>query len=234
MENKTLDMELSENVNMGNTDSTYEKSGKKELETVCYKVFKRMFDIILSVCAIIVLSPLMLAVCIIIKLDSKGPALFIHERIGKNGQPLPLYKFRSMYINAEKMIDDFTPEQKAEWEQNFKLDNDPRITKVGKILRKTSLDELPQLFNIIKGELSIVGPRPVVKEELEKYGKNKNKFLSVTPGLTGYWQAYARSNCSYEKRMEMELYYIDNANLIWDAKIILATASAVLTKRGAK
>ena len=137
-------------------------------------------------------------------------------------------------MNAEAMIADFTPEQKAEWEQNFKLDNDPRITRIGRILRKTSLDELPQLLNIAKGDLSIVGPRPVVTDELEKYGKNKEKFLSVTPGLTGYWQAYARSNCSYEQRMEMELYYVENANLLWDIKIVFATVGAVIKGRGAK
>ena len=138
-----------------------------------------------------------------------------------------------MYINADKMIENFTPEQKAEWEENFKLENDPRITKLGKFLRKSSLDELPQLINILKGELSLVGPRPVVVKELEKYGLRKNQFLSVTPGLTGYWQAYARSSCTYEKRMEMELEYVEKASLWWDTKIIFATVGSVLRGRGA-
>lgn len=200
----------------------------------CYIFIKRTCDIILSAAATVVLFPLILIIGLLIKLDSKGPILFMHERIGKNGKPIRLYKFRSMYVNAEAMIADFTPEQKAEWEENFKLHNDPRITRIGHFLRKSSLDELPQLFNILKGELSVVGPRPIVLKELEKYGDNKEKFLSVTPGLTGYWQAYARSDCSYEKRMEMELYYIENANLFWDIKIIFATVGAVLRGRGAK
>lgn len=199
-----------------------------------YTVIKRVFDILLSACAIVILLPWMLLICLIIKIDSPGPALYVHNRIGKNGRPLALYKFRSMYVNAETMIDSFTPEQKAEWEENFKLDHDPRITRVGQFLRKTSLDELPQLFNILIGNLSIVGPRPVVAEELEKYDTNKDVFLSVKPGLTGYWQAYARSDCSYERRMEMELYYVRNASLFWDIQILFATVGAVLKRRGAK
>lgn len=199
-----------------------------------YRIAKRSFDIVMSAIAIILLSPVMLMLCILIKLDSPGPALFIHRRIGKNGKPLPLLKFRSMYLNAESMIADFTPEQRYEWEHNFKLDKDPRITRIGHILRKSSLDELPQLFNILKGDLSIVGPRPVIAEELEMYGEYKDKFLSVTPGLTGYWQAYARSDCSYEQRMAMELYYVENANFFWDIKIIFATVGSVLKGRGAK
>ena len=199
-----------------------------------YRVVKRILDLVFSALTIVALAPLMLLICILIRIDSKGPAVFIHYRIGKNGKPLPLYKFRSMYVGAEAMIADFTPEQRAEWEQNFKLDHDPRITRMGNFLRRTSLDELPQLFNIFVGDLSFVGPRPVVTAELELYGENKEKFLSVTPGLTGYWQAYARSSCTYEQRMEMELYYVDNANLLWDFKIIFATVGAVITGRGAK
>ncbi len=132
-----------------------------------------------------------------------------------------------------EMIKDFTPEQMLEWKTNYKLKDDPRVTKVGNILRKTSLDELPQLVNIIKGELSIVGPRPVVDEELEKYGENKNKFLSVTPGLTGYWQANGRSETTYEQRMQMELYYVDNMNFKLDLQIFIKTFSAVIKKEGA-
>lgn len=199
-----------------------------------YRIIKRSFDIVMSSIAILLLSPFMLLLCALIRLDSPGPALFVHHRIGKNGKPLPLLKFRSMHLNAEEMIKDFTPEQRYEWEHNFKLDHDPRITRIGHILRKTSLDELPQLFNILKGDLSIVGPRPVITDELEKYGEYKDKFLCMTPGLTGYWQAYARSDCSYEQRMSMELYYIENANLFWDIKIIFATVGSVLRGRGAK
>lgn len=152
-----------------------------------YRYIKRFMDVILATIALVVLSPIFLIIAIAIKIESKGPVFFKHTRIGKNGKIIKLYKFRSMVINAEELIKSFTPEQMQEYKENYKLTNDPRITKIGKFLRKTSLDELPQLLNIIKGELSIIGPRPVVTDELEKYGANTKKFLSVTPGLTGYW-----------------------------------------------
>lgn len=199
-----------------------------------YLFAKRLFDVIFSVAALVLLAVPMALIILLIKIESPGPAIFVHNRFGKNGRPLPLLKFRSMHLNAEQMIEMFTPEQKEEWEQNFKLEDDPRITKIGSFLRRTSLDELPQFINILKGELSLVGPRPIVEEELERYGSEKEKFLSVTPGLTGYWQAYARSSCTYEQRMEMELYYVDHANFWWDIKIMLATVGAVLSRRGAK
>lgn len=199
-----------------------------------YWLLKRVFDVLFSAAALILLALPMALITVLIKLESPGPAIFVHNRFGKNGRPLPLLKFRSMHLNAEQMIELFTPEQKEEWELNFKLEDDPRITKIGSFLRRTSLDELPQFINILKGELSLVGPRPIVQEELDRYGSEKEKFLSVTPGLTGYWQAYARSSCTYEQRMEMELYYVDHANFWWDIKIMLATVGAVLSRRGAK
>ncbi len=199
-----------------------------------YLFAKRAADIIVSFIGVAVCLIPMLIIALIIRIESPGSPVFVHQRIGKNRKPLPLLKFRTMYANAEQMIENFTPEQKKEWETNFKLDDDPRITKVGKFLRRTSIDELPQLINILKGELSIVGPRPVVTKELTKYGENEDKFLSAKPGLTGYWQAYARSTCTYEQRMEMELHYVENANFWWDVKILFATVGAVLRKRGAK
>lgn len=199
-----------------------------------YPIVKRLMDIVLSAAGLVVLAVPMLVIWVMIKLESPGPGIFIHHRIGQNGKPLPLLKFRTMRSGAEGMIEDFTPEQKELWQENFKLDDDPRITRIGRFLRRTSLDELPQLVNILKGELSIVGPRPVIAEELERYGNNKDKFLSVPPGLTGYWQAYARSSCTYEERMKMELAYAEHANLLWDIRIIFATFGAVLSGRGAK
>ena len=212
---------------------------KEEIQTnrinkKAYLFVKRLFDVIFSIIALVLLAVPMALIILLIKIESPGPAIFVHNRFGKNGRPLPLLKFRSMHLNAEQMIEIFTPEQKEEWEQNFKLEDDPRITRIGSFLRRTSLDELPQFINILKGELSLVGPRPIVEEELERYGSEKEKFLSVTPGLTGYWQAYARSSCTYEQRMEMELYYVDHANFWWDIKIMLATVGAVLSRRGAK
>ena len=166
-------------------------------------------------------------------MESKGPIFFKHTRIGKDGKIIKIYKFRSMVNNAEDMIKEFTPEQMKEYRENYKLTNDPRITKVGKFLRKTSLDELPQLINIIKGDLSIIGPRPVVSDELKKYGTNTRKFLSVTPGLTGYWAANGRSCTSYEQRMQMELFYIDNLSLKMDIKVFFKTIEAVIKREGA-
>ena len=198
-----------------------------------YIKIKRVIDIILASIALILLSPLFAIIAIAIKLDSKGPVFFAHKRIGKNGKIIKLYKFRSMVINAEELIKSFTPEQMKEYKENYKLTNDPRITKVGKFLRKTSLDELPQLINIINGDLSIIGPRPVIADELEKYGTNKDKFLSVTPGLTGYWAANGRSNTTYEQRMQMELFYIDNMSLKMDIKVFFKTILSVVKKEGA-
>lgn len=219
---------------MENNTAVLERTQSAPSTRLGYRIAKRIMDILLAGIGTVLAAPFILLIILAIKLDSKGPAFYIHHRIGKNGKPLRLYKFRSMYQNADEMFLRFTPEQKAEWEQNFKLREDPRITRVGKFLRRTSLDELPQLLNILQGNLSVVGPRPVVDEELEKYGTNKTRFLSVTPGLTGYWQAFTRSDGTYEDRMAMELYYVNHANFWWDVKIILATVVSVLKGRGAR
>ena len=220
--------------NIETTSLRTQSDVKTKISTKVYIKIKRVIDVILASVALILLSPLFAIIAIAIKIDSKGPVFFAHKRIGKNGKIIKLYKFRSMVINAEELIKSFTPEQMREYKENYKLTNDPRITKVGKFLRKTSLDELPQLINIINGDLSIIGPRPVVADELEKYGVNKDKFLSVTPGLTGYWAANGRSNTTYEQRMEMELYYIDNLSLKMDIKVFFKTILSVLKKEGAR
>lgn len=219
--------------NMETTSLRTQSDVKTKISKKVYIKVKRVIDVILASIALILLSPLFAIIAIAIKIDSKGPVFFAHKRIGKNGNIIKLYKFRSMVINAEELIKSFTPEQMKEYKENYKLTNDPRITKVGKFLRKTSLDELPQLINIINGDLSIIGPRPVVADELEKYGVNKDKFLSVTPGLTGYWAANGRSNTTYEQRMEMELYYIDNLSLKMDIKVFFKTILSVVKKEGA-
>ena len=210
-------------------DECVEKSKVK-----AYDFIKRGIDIIIGTIGIIICLPFFIIIAILIKIDSKGPVFFKHKRIGKNGKDLYIYKFRTMIDNAEDAIKNFTPEQKKEFEANYKLEDDPRVTRVGKILRKTSIDELPQIINILKGEMAIIGPRPIVKKELEKYGKNKNRFLSVAPGLTGYWAANGRSDVSYEERMAMELYYVDNRSLLLDLKIFFKTIGSVLTGRGAR
>lgn len=199
-----------------------------------YSFFKRILDLFISIIGLIICAIPMAVIAVLIRIESPGSAIYTHNRIGKNGNPLPLLKFRTMCVGADEMIENFTPEQKTEWQENCKLDDDPRITRIGRVLRHSSLDELPQLVNVLKGELSIVGPRPIVTEELERYGENKDALLSVIPGMTGYWQAYARSTCTYDERMKMELYYAENANFWWDIKIMFATVGAVFKGRGAK
>ncbi len=198
-----------------------------------YKIIKRALDIIISGVGLVILFPFLLVIALTIKIDSKGPVLFKHKRIGKGGKTIYIYKYRTMLPNAEEMIKEFNDDQLKEFKENYKLKKDPRITRVGKFLRKTSLDELPQLINILKGELSIVGPRPVIQEELDRYGENIDKFLSVMPGLTGYWQANGRSLTTYEQRMKMELYYVENCTLLLDIKIFFKTIFIVFKKEGA-
>ena len=208
---------------------------KVEVRKVLYKVVKRLMDILGGLVGCVLLVPITVAVYIARKVlkEDDGPLFYEHLRYGKDGKKFRIYKFRSMVNNAEDMIKEFTPEQMKEYRENYKLTNDPRITKVGKFLRKTSLDELPQLINIIKGDLSIIGPRPVVSDELKKYGTNTRKFLSVTPGLTGYWAANGRSCTSYEQRMQMELFYIDNLSWKMDIKVFFKTIEAVIKREGA-
>ena len=203
---------------------------------IIYRFIKRTFDFIISGLSLILLSPVFLLIAVLIKFDSKGKVFYKHKRIGKNGEYIYLYKFRSMYSDSkerlEKMLED--PKIRKEWEENYKLDNDPRITKIGSILRKTSLDELPQLFNILVGDMSIVGPRPIIDDEIKKYGSNKDKLLSVTPGLTGWWACNGRSCTSYEDRMKLELYYVDHRSVLLDIKVIIKTAISVIKRDGAK
>ena len=200
----------------------------------CYHAVKRAFDVIFSLLLLLLMLPLMIVIGILIRATSPGKCLYIHERVGKNHTKLRLYKFRTMLKNADQMTDCFSKEQKAEWEANFKVENDPRVTKVGRFLRKTSLDELPQLLNILKGEMSFVGPRPITEEELKRYGSQQEKLLSIMPGLTGYWQAYVRNECTYEQRMQMELYYVDHASFAFDLRILGRTVIRVLSQKGAQ
>ncbi len=198
-----------------------------------YRFIKRAFDIICSLIAIILLSPVFLIIALCIKAGDKGPVIFCHGRIGKNGRNFKLYKFRSMVTNAEELIEQFTPEQQEEFQKNFKLENDPRITKIGKFLRKTSLDELPQLVNILKGDMSIVGPRPVTEEETLIFGSSRDLMLSMRPGLTGYWAAYGRGDTTgYRRRRAMEVYYVRYCSIWLDIKIIFKTVATVLKGKG--
>lgn len=198
-----------------------------------YDFVKRVFDIVWSLIGLIVLSPVFIILSILVKTTSEGPVFFAHKRVGKGGKTIKIYKFRSMVTNAEELIKQFTPEQKAEYEKNFKLENDPRITKVGNFMRKTSLDELPQLINILKGDISIVGPRPVMDVEIKIYGNYRNMLLSVKPGLTGFWAANGRSHTTYTRRRAMEIYYVKNRSVLLDLKIIFKTFISVFKREGA-
>lgn len=198
-----------------------------------YDFVKRVFDIVCSLIGLIVLSPVFIIISILIKTTSEGPVFFAHKRVGKGGKTIKIYKFRSMVTNAEELIKQFTPEQKAEYEKNFKLEKDPRVTKVGNFMRKTSLDELPQLINILKGDISVVGPRPVMDVETKIYGNYRNMLLSVKPGLTGFWAANGRSHTTYTRRRAMEIYYVKNRSVLLDLKIIFKTFISVFKREGA-
>lgn len=203
------------------------------IKKAVYLALKRFIDILGSTIGILILSPIFIIICIAIKFDSPGPVVFGHVRKGKGGKDIKVYKFRTMYSNSNEIFENFTPQQKEEYYKNFKLDNDPRVTKLGGFLRKTSLDELPQLFNILKGDMTIIGPRPIVEKEVEKYGDKAEKLFSVVPGLGGYWQANGRSDTTYEERVEMDMYYIDHMCFTLDAKILFQTIFSVLKGEGA-
>lgn len=208
---------------------------RRPLSYYTYAFGKRTFDIAGSLCAMVLLAPVFLFLSAVIFAMDPGRVIYGHERLGKGGKKIKIWKFRSMYQNADEIFDNFTEEQKAEFYRDFKLDNDPRITPVGNFLRKSSLDELPQLWNIFCGDLSFVGPRPIVEEELVKYGGESERLLSVKPGLTGYWQANGRNLIGYENgRREMELYYVENRSALLDFKIMLKTFGTVVQGKGAQ
>ena len=201
-----------------------------------YEAIKRTFDLLVSLAAVIVLSPVLLAIALAIRIEDGGPVLYKAQRVGRYGKPVTVYKFRSMRLHADRLEDMLTPEELAEYHKNYKLTSDPRVTKVGALLRKTSLDELPQLFNILMGQLSLVGPRPVLQEETELYGDKRRLLLSCKPGLTGLWQSRGRSNVTYEngRRQEMELRYVRERSLWLDFKILLWAVKAVVRMDGAR
>ena len=191
---------------------------------------KRIFDILLSLIAIILLSPIFLILLIIIPFSVKASPLFGHKRYGRGGKIIKVWKFRTMVNDDRPLEEIFTEEQLEEYRRDFKVTNDPRVTKLGKILRKTSLDELPQLLNILIGNMSIVGWRPIIKDEVLKYGENKELLFKVKPGLTGYWASHGRSVIEYDKRIKMELYYCVKRSLWLDIRIIWHTALRTVFK----
>ena len=198
-----------------------------------YSFIKRCFDIFCSFVAIIVLLPLLLILMVLVPLTSKGSPFYLDKRLGKNKKIIKVIKFRSMKSDARPVIEILSKEQYKEYIKTFKLENDPRTTKFGRFLRKTSLDELPQLFNILKGDLSFVGPRPIVEKEYEYLWNNDELIFKVRPGLTGYWAVNGRSNTSYEDRIKQEDYYVAHRSLWLDFKILVKTFFVAISGKGA-
>ncbi|MGI6705180.1 MAG: sugar transferase [Clostridia bacterium] len=201
-------------------------------ESTAYYYCKRLMDIVGAIIGIILFSPLFILIPILIKLDSKGSVFFIQTRCGKEGRPFKIIKFRSMVMDAEKSLNDLEHLNEADGPV-FKIREDPRRTRFGKFLRRTSLDELPQLLNVLKGDMSLVGPRPPLPAEVARYTPYQRQRLSVKGGLTCYWQICGRSNLSFDEWVELDLKYIRERNLWVDIKIILKTLPLIFTSRGA-
>lgn len=198
---------------------------------------KRIFDASLALVLLLLLIPLFLAIVTFVRGADGGPALFRQTRIGQGGRPFRCLKFRSMVLNADAALKEHlasNPAAAQEWRDNQKLAADPRITRIGAFLRKTSLDELPQLLNILTGEMSFVGPRPIVADEIPRYGEAFSHCFSVPPGLTGLWQVSGRSDCSYVNRVALDSRYASEWNLLLDAEILMRTVPAVLAQQGSR
>jgi Undecaprenyl-phosphate galactose phosphotransferase WbaP len=199
------------------------------------RLTKRLFDTLVAALLLLVLSPLMLLIAVVLKREG-GSVLFAHQRIGKNGRKFDCYKFRSMVPNAEQQLQSLLQHNahlKAEWDKEHKLKDDPRISRMGDFLRRTSLDELPQLFNVLKSEMSLVGPRPIVEDELQKYGLDKSYYLMVRPGMTGLWQVSGRNDVDYETRVYLDAWYVKNWSLWYDLAILFKTIKVVFGRNGA-
>lgn len=200
-----------------------------------YQCCKRLFDLLFSLAALLVLLPLMLIIALLIRLQDGGKPLFSQIRLGRGGRPIRIWKFRSMRADAEEQLETMNGEHRLQYEAEYKIDNDPRVTRLGAFLRRTSLDELPQLWNILRGEMSFVGPRPVLPDEINRYQEGERKlFHSVPPGLTGYWQACSGPEDTYTTggRQRMELWYAAHATFGFDLLLILKTFGTVVRKAG--
>ena len=214
-----------------NTDVFY------KVKNTTYLVIKRLFDIFVSLIGLLLFLVTSIIVKIVYVLNGDfKPIFYKHERIGKNGKRFDLFKYRTMVPNADEVLEELLkdPKYKEEWDKNHKINNDPRITKIGRILRKTSLDELPQFINVLINDMSLIGPRPLVNGELDLHNGNHEMYESVKPGITGWWACNGRSATTYQKRLDLEYYYVENCSLILDIRCILLTIKAVIFKTGAK
>lgn len=218
-----------ENKVEGNQDIVFPKEielvqdySKKYSKSKTYFFTKRIIDIIGALAGLVLMSPIMLIIAICIKAESKGPIIFSQERVGEKGKKFKMYKFRSMVTNAEKLLDNLQEKNEMTGPM-FKIKEDPRITKVGRFIRKTSIDELPQLFNILKGDMSLVGPRPSLPKEVMEFTDRQRLRLIAKPGLTCYWQVSGRNKIGFEEWMELDIKYIEERNTLTDIKLILKT-----------
>ncbi|MEB3830458.1 sugar transferase [Phormidium sp. CCY1219] len=192
---------------------------------------KRLFDVLFSLCVLILFSPVYVILGLLIYISSPGPIFYLQERVGKNHKKFGCIKFRTMVQNADEILLDLmetSPNLREEFEDSFKLKHDPRITWIGHFLRITSLDEFPQFWNVLRGEMSVVGPRPLVVEELPKYGRHIDKVLTIKPGITGLWQVSGRNDIPYHRRIQIDVYYVNFQNFWMDMWIILKTLKVVL------
>lgn len=203
-----------------NFEETLQSEGKTNRTS--YDITKRGIDFLCSFLGVIILSPVFIIVALLIKIDSKGPVIFKQERVGLRGKTFYMYKFRSMVVNAEELKDKLQKQNEMSGPM-FKMKEDPRITKVGKFIRRTSIDELPQLFNVLKGEMSLVGPRPSLPKEVKEFEEWMNKRLEVKPGLTCYWQVAGRNSIGFEEWMKLDCKYVDDRNTWLDLKLIFKT-----------
>ena len=207
------------------------KNLKKKRTFKFYSLIKSLFDLLFSFLFLFSFLPFFLIISLLIKLSSRGPIFFLQKRIGKNNIPFKCIKFRTMHPEAKDILENLLIkdlELKREFEETHKIKNDPRITTIGKFLRKTSLDELPQFINVLRGEMSIIGPRPIVKEEKKKYGKNFKKVSLIKPGITGLWQVSGRNNLTYKRRVLLDLNYVENYNFKMDLRILFRTFGVIL------
>jgi len=210
--------------------------GFSELGNENQDYVKRGLDLLLTVGGGLCLLPFLLIIALLVAIDNNGSVIFAHRRIGQNGKEFKCYKFQTMIPNAQQALEEYlskNPEAQNEWEANFKLVNDPRVTKLGGFLRKTSLDEMPQLWNVIVGDMSLVGPRPIVAKEVERYGENFKEYAMCKPGITGIWQVNGRSDTTYEERVAMDTWYAYNRTNILDLKYLFQTIKVVLFGKGA-
>ena len=199
------------------------------------RLSKRIFDTLVALVLIVLLSPLLLLLSLLL-LGDGGKVIFSQKRVGKNGRPFNCLKFRTMALDAEdqlKLLLAQSPEHKLQWEKDQKLKDDPRVSALGGFLRRTSLDELPQLFNVLQGQMSLVGPRPIVEAELQRYGSDASYYLMVRPGMTGLWQVNGRNDLDYESRVYLDTWYVKNWSLWYDLVILIKTIRTVLSSKGA-